>query len=98
VLAEEGKLARIFEQWGYRSGQDLASVESLLNARRREVRLISVTLVFALLLVLACWQTLRLTRERNRTRQTEDALHQSQERYTQGPKLEGIRRLAGGEA
>ena len=40
VLAEEGKLARVFEQWGYMSGQDVASVESLLNARRREVRLI----------------------------------------------------------
>jgi cytochrome oxidase assembly protein ShyY1 len=66
--------ARIFEQRGYMSGQDVASVESLLNARRREARLISVTLVFALMLVLACWQTQRLTRERSRRRQTEDAL------------------------
>ncbi len=98
VLAEEGKLARIFEQWGYMSGEDVASVESLLNARRWEIRLISVTLVFALMLVLACWQTLRLTRERSRTRQTEKALHESQERYMQAQKLEGIGRLAGGVA
>ena len=44
VLAQEGKLARVFEQWGYMSGQDVASVESLLSARRREVRLPAVAL------------------------------------------------------
>src|SRR4029079_16075026 len=82
----------------YMSGQDVASVEALLSARRREDRLIAVTLVFAMLLVLACWQTVRLTRERNRTRQTEDALHESQERFMQAQKLEGIGRLAGGVA
>src|SRR5215510_14518785 len=98
ILAEEGKLARVFEQWGYMSGQDVASVESLLNARRREARLIGVTLVFALLLVLACWQTVRLTRERGRTRQIEDALRESRERHMQAQKLESIGRLAGGVA
>jgi signal transduction histidine kinase/ActR/RegA family two-component response regulator len=98
VLADEGKLARVFDQWGYNTGQDLASVESLINVKRREIRLIWITAVFALLLLLACWQTLRLIRERDRTRQTEDALRQSQERYMQAQKLEGIGRLAGGVA
>ena len=98
VLAAEGRLARIFERWGYNTGQDLTTVEALVNARRREVRLISITLIFALLLVLACWQSLRLMGERNRTRQTENALRESQERYMQAQKLEGIGRLAGGVA
>jgi signal transduction histidine kinase/ActR/RegA family two-component response regulator len=98
VLVEEGKLAQIFGQWGFMYGQDLASVEALLNAERREVRLILVTLVFALMLVLAGWQTVRLTRERSRTRQVEDALRESRERDVQAQKLESIGRLAGGVA
>jgi len=98
VLADEGRLAPVFDQWGYNTGQDLASVESLINVRRREARLIWITLIFAMLMTLACWQTVRLTRERTRTRQTEAALRESQERYVQAQKLEGIGRLAGGVA
>src|SRR5689334_3963195 len=42
ALAEEGKLAEAFGQWGFMSGRDVASVESLLDAKRRETRLITV--------------------------------------------------------
>src|SRR4029453_2565892 len=44
------------------------------------------------------WQTVRLTRERSRTRQVEDTLRESRERDVQAQKLESIGRLAGGVA
>ena len=98
AMTDEGALGSIFSKWGYMSGQDVVSVESLVDARRREARLVAVALIFGLMFGLACWQTLRLIRERNRTRRTEEALRTSQERFMQAQKLESIGRLAGGVA
>jgi signal transduction histidine kinase len=98
TIAQEGKLAKIFGQWGFMSGQDISAVMSVIDSRRREARLFTVALVFALMFLLACWQTLRLTREKTRTLVAEKALRESQERYMQAQKMESIGRLAGGVA
>ncbi len=79
-LAVEGKLAGILGQWGYMSGQHLESIETLLTYRRREARLWSVIALFGALLAMACWLTIRNTRERNRTRQAEGALREAEQR------------------
>jgi signal transduction histidine kinase/ActR/RegA family two-component response regulator len=98
AMAEEGKIPNVFGQWGFMSGHDVASVEFLLDARRRETRLYTVAGVFGIMFVVACWQTVRLIRERTRSQKTEEALRESQERYMQAQKMESVGRLAGGVA
>jgi signal transduction histidine kinase len=98
VLAREGRVAEVFGSWGYMSSQDLAAVDSLIQARRRQTYWIVVALTFAVLFAIACSQTIRFMRARNRARDAEQALRESQERYLQAQKLEGIGRLAGGVA
>ena len=80
------------------STQDLAAVESLIHAKRQAAYLVIAALTFAILFAIACSQTLRLVRARNQARGVEEALRDSQERYFQAQKLEGIGRLAGGVA
>lgn len=97
-MAREGRLATIFGQWGFMTGQDAATAVALIDAKRREARLIFATALFGCLFGLTCWQSVRLFRERNRTRLAEAALRESQARYMQAQKLESIGRLAGGVA
>jgi signal transduction histidine kinase len=98
TLAREGKLAEIFGRWGYMSSDDLAAVESLIRARRQQAFLVVLSLTFAILFAVACSQTLRFMRARNQARGAEQALRESQARYLQAQKLEGIGRLAAGVA
>ncbi len=80
AMAAEGKLAAVISRWGYLSGQHLESMEALLTSRRRERRLMAAVALFALLFILTCWQTLRITRERDRTRQTEGYLREAEQK------------------
>jgi PAS domain S-box-containing protein len=80
VIAAEGKLASIVGQWGYLSGQHLEFMEAVVTARRREARLVAAAALFALLFVLTCWQTVRVTRERNRARRAERFLREAEQK------------------
>ena len=79
VIAAEGKLAPILGQSGFMS-QQLESMEALLEARRRGQRLAAAALLFGLLFVAACWQSVRFMREARRTRRTEKALRETEQK------------------
>ncbi len=69
AIAAEGKLGPILGESGYLS-QQLESMEALLGAQRRARLLAGSAVVFALLFGVAFWQTIRILRERNRTRES----------------------------
>jgi PAS domain S-box-containing protein len=79
-LAAEGKLAPIVGQWGYMSPQ-LESIEELLDAKRHEQRLAAAAVLFAFLFAVAFGQSIRILRERNRTRHAERSLRESERRF-----------------
>jgi PAS domain S-box-containing protein len=80
-LAAEQGVSDLYAKWGYLSGRSVEAVETILNARRRERWTIGVAAVFAVLFVIACWQAVRAVRGRNRARQAERALSESERRY-----------------
>jgi PAS domain S-box-containing protein len=80
AMAAEGKLAPILGQWGYMS-QQLVSMEALLDAKRHAERLAATAVLFGFLFVAACLQSVRILRERNRTRHTQQALSESERRF-----------------
>jgi len=79
AMASEGQLAPILGQWGYTS-QQLESMEAILAARRHTQQLAAAAVLFAILFVVACWQSIRFLRERNRTRRAERALRETEEK------------------
>jgi PAS domain S-box-containing protein len=80
AIARDGTAAPIIEKWGFTPAQNLISLEALVDARRRAAQLAGLAALFALLLGLACWQTLRVIRERDRTLRTEKALRDSDQK------------------
>ena len=80
IMAREGSLAPIIGKWGFTPTQNLIAMEALVDARRRVERLVVLTALFAVLAGLACWQTIRVMRERNRTRRTEKALGEADQK------------------
>ncbi|HWD00820.1 MAG TPA: PAS domain S-box protein [Candidatus Sulfopaludibacter sp.] len=79
AISAEGKLASILGQWGYMS-QQLESIEVLIDARRRARQLAGAAVLFAVLFVIAMWQTIRILRERDRTHQAETALRDTEQK------------------
>jgi PAS domain S-box-containing protein len=81
TMATEGKLEPILSESGYAS-QQLSSIEALLNAKRRSQLLEWAAASFAILFLVAFWQTLRILRERNRTRQSEQARRRTEHKLS----------------
>jgi len=79
AMAIEGKLAEVLSHWSYFSNRNLESLDALLNAGRRERWLVALSFLFASLFVLTLWQTVRIRRERNRTKLAERALRGAEE-------------------
>ncbi len=80
AMAADGKLAPFLGKWGYMAGQNLASIDALLDARRHVARLTAAAATFALLLLISAWQTLRFMGQRNHARRTEQMLRQTEQK------------------
>ena len=81
VMATKGQLAPILGESAYVSPQ-LESIEALLMAKRRGEMLAWAAVLFAVLFLVAFWQSVRILRERDRTRQAEQARRRTEHRLS----------------
>ncbi len=77
-IATEGRLSSMASRWGDFSVRNTETIHLLQAARQRERNLFAATLVFAFLLLLATWQTLRHRRETKRARRAEVMLRETE--------------------
>jgi PAS domain S-box-containing protein len=79
-IATEGRLSSMASRWGDFSVRNTETIHLLQAARQRERNLFAATLVFAFLLLLATWQTLRHRRETKRARRAEQMLRETEQK------------------
>jgi len=79
-IVAEGGTPPTLGKWAYMSGLQLRQVEELVNAQRKERLLRAGIALTTLLLMITLFQTARIRRERNRTRQMENALRGTEQR------------------
>ena len=77
-IATEGRLSSMASRWGDFSVRNTETIHLLQAARQRERNLFAATLVFAFLLLLATWQTLRHRRETKRAWRAEQLLRETE--------------------
>jgi PAS domain S-box-containing protein len=79
-IAKEGRLSSMASRWGDFSVRDTETIHLLQEARQRERTLLVASIVFACLLLVAMWQTIRRGREAKRARRAEQTLRQMEQK------------------
>jgi PAS domain S-box-containing protein len=80
AISREGKLSAIVGKWGFLSAQSIEPMTALIDSRQREGRLAIALMALTMLFAIGCWQTFRISRERNRTREAEKARRISEQK------------------
>lgn len=78
AMAVEGRVGELFAKWGYLSGRNVDTMETLIGARRRERWMMAAAALFAILFIIALWGAAWALRERDRSRRAELALRESE--------------------
>jgi PAS domain S-box-containing protein len=80
AIAEEGQLPAMVSRWGDYAARNTETIFSLAAAHSQERRLRTAIFVFAALLLVALWLTIRLSRETRRTRRAQETLRQTEQK------------------